>query len=90
MRKRFQTINDVFKQFRETLSGLFLLVGLINPIDENVIKNAKSNLQNLSYTQYSDQVGEYLDIEDKNTFNNKEYWNLICETILHILENTKK
>ena len=39
MNEGFQIINDVFEQFRETLSGLFLqVVGLINPIVENVIK----------------------------------------------------
>ncbi len=39
MNEGFQIINDVFEQFRETLSGSFLqVVGLINPIVENVIK----------------------------------------------------
>jgi len=40
MSEEFQIINDVFEQFRETLSGLFLqVVGLINPIVENVLKS---------------------------------------------------
>ncbi len=40
MSEEFQITNDVFEQFRETLSGLFLqVVGLINPIVENVLKS---------------------------------------------------
>ena len=40
MNEGFQIINDVFEQFRETLSWLFLqVVGMINPIVENVLKS---------------------------------------------------
>lgn len=40
MTEGFQIVNDVFAQFRETLSGLFLqVVALINPIVENVLKS---------------------------------------------------
>ncbi|MBL6991797.1 MAG: nucleotidyl transferase AbiEii/AbiGii toxin family protein [Bacteriovoracaceae bacterium] len=54
-------------------------------VDRETKQAALENFMSISFVDYHSQVVEYLEIEQRQTYGDEDYWNAICETLVNLL-----